>query len=433
MAPFRAQTAAGVVVACSGGPDSLALALLARDWARAAGIFCVGVTVDHGLRPEAPSEADRTARLLSENGLPTTALHYDGPVPRRDIQAAARQIRYRLIADWLATQPFSAVLLAHHQDDQAETVLLRLARGSGVDGLSAMAPVSGRDGMTLLRPLLAFPKSRLEVTARLSGLPVVIDPSNRNEAFARVRLRNLSDALAAEGMTPKRLAETAARMARVRDALDAARDRFVETEVTADAAGFLTFAPDAFLKLPEEVGLRVLSQAVRVLGGRSYPPREAHLIALREAIAVGTLGGGRTLAGTKIAEWRGRVLICREGAGVDPPVAVCGGAVWDSRFVLHVPGNGAVGADLQLGALGREGVTEIRRSGAECIETLPGPVRTGLPALRRDGRIVSVPHVGYQAGGAVPGGEISFRAVSTAWGEDFQRRLPFSNPAARPM
>lgn len=438
MEPFAASTTEGIVVACSGGPDSIALAVLADEWARSRGVPIQAVTVNHGLRPEAPAEAKRVADALNAHGIPAVALHHDGPVPTRDIQAAAREIRYRLIADWLSGGRGKAVLLAHHLEDQAETVLLRLGRGSGVDGLSAMAARTDRDGIVLLRPLLGFPKSRLEATAALSGLPIVRDPSNSSSSFARVRVRALRDVLAAEGMTPRRLSETAARMARARAALEMARDRFLEMEAQADPAGFVTFPPGPFLDLPEEIALRVLSHAVRVLGGRPHPPREAYLTALHAALASGDLGGGRTLAGTKVSIWRDRILVCREGAGVDPPVPLKDGTVWDSRFVCRLA-SGETGGDhggrgeWQVGAIGRDGLTLARAHCPEAVNALPGTVRISIPALRRNGGIVSVPHLNLFADGPLPRGGIAFRAVSGAWGADFQRALPFSKQAMRPM
>lgn len=435
MAPLLGAVDGCLTVACSGGPDSIALVVLAAEWAGRHGIPVQAVTVDHGLRPEAPAEAKSVAESLNAHGIPAVALHHEGAIPKSDVQAAAREIRYRLLADWLSVRTGKAVLLAHHQDDQAETLLLRLGRGSGVDGLSAMAPVTHRDGLILLRPLLGFPKARLEATAVRSGLPIVRDPSNENGGFARVRVRRLREMLAAEGMTPARLAETASRMARARAALEAARDRFIETQAQSDPTGFLTFAPGPFADLPEEVALRVLSHSVRILGGRAHPPRERYLTALHEAIVSGQLGGGRTLAGTKVSVWRDRILVCREPAGVAAPILLRDGVTWDSRFVCRLAVDPAHegGGLWEVGALGRQGVTEARKSGPEALNRLPGPVRAAIPAVRRNGRIVSVPHLDLYGDGPLPKGGIAFRAVSDAWGVGFQRVLPFSNPAARPM
>lgn len=420
-------------VACSGGPDSMALARLCRDWARARGMRAAAAVVDHGLRPDAAAEAARVADTLRREGLDADVLTHGGPRPTRDVQASARDIRYRLLADWMAQIGHRRVMLAHHQEDQAETVLLRLARGSGVDGLSAMAPVSERDGMLLLRPLLGIPKARLAAT--VLGWPIETDPSNRDRAFARVRMRGLADVLAAEGLTPSKLAATAARMARARAALDAARDAFLGTHATLDPAGYALLPPDALVDLPEEVGLRVLSQMIRVLGGRVHPPREEKLVALHRTVtARGGALSGRVLAGARIAPWRGSLLICREQAGIEAPRVLTRRAAWDGRFRVELC-EGAEVDGCAVAKLGRDGVTRLRAEDGPAkaaLAAMPGAVRPTLPAVWRDGCLVAAPHLGVTPLEGPPG-SIGFRSVSAAWGEAFQRRLPFSSGAGAPI
>ena len=298
-----------------------------------------------------------------------------------------------------------------------------------------MSPVSMRDGVTLYRPLLSFSKARLAATVRTHGVETVDDPSNRNADFARVRMRGLQDVLAAEGLTPTRLAATAARMARARDSLNAARDDFLMHHATARREGFLTFPAKPYAALTEEIALRVLSEAVRVLGGRAYPPREVQIAAAHAAILGDTLKGGRTLAGATVRQWRGDILICREPGTIADARSIATenkdrAVIWDGRFDIRMEGSPAAG--LEIGALGTEGVAVLRKADVEPLEALPGPVRAGLPTLRKQGRIVSVPHVGYAADEADLTGEIAFRPVSSAWGEDFRGALAFSN-GVRPL
>lgn len=432
--PLCPQDLGPVAVAVSGGPDSMALAVLVRDWAAETGRAVHALTVDHGLRPEAAAEADGVAKALRRAGIPADVLHHEGDIPTRDIQSAARSIRFALIGRWMAASGWRALLLAQHREDQAETVLLRLARGSGVDGLSAIAPVTQRDGLILIRPLLEVPKARLEATVAASDLPVVRDPTNADRSHARVRMRALSETLAAEGMTPQRLADTARRMARARAALEAARDAFLRDAVRADAAGFATVDPAAFADLPEEVGLRVLSHLTRVLGGGGYPPREERVEALHRAVAAGPDGlkGGRTLAGCRVLPWRGRVLICREPRATAEPVRASDGTVWDGRYICQLSSvpSGAV----TLGALGRDALAEAKAVAGEALAALPGAVRPCLPALRLDGGLVGLPHLGwFAAGGGVPEGEIAFSCGSEALGAEFRRPRPFSKAGVRPM
>jgi tRNA(Ile)-lysidine synthase len=427
------------VVACSGGPDSMALALLVRDWAAARGLKAGAFTVDHGLRPEAGEEAETVAARLRALGLDAEALHHTGPKPRRDIQAAARAIRFRLIACRLGADG-PPLLLAHHLEDQAETVLLRLTRGSGVDGLAAMAPKTERDGLTLIRPLLGFPRARLAATVRAAGVPVVDDPTNRDSGFTRVRLRAAEQVLAAEGLTPARLARTAARMARARAALDEARDAFLRDHARCEPSGFARLCQGAFDDLPEEIGLRVLSHLIRILGGRDHPPREDRLTALHRWACPRHLSAegdkGRTLAGARILRRGGTLLICREQAGLADPIPVGGKLLWDGRFhgCVRLQGAAAGGKaeSWRLGALGTGGLAAARAEAPDALAALPGPVRPTLPALWHGDRLIAVPHLAVFRSGDIAG-SLAFRPVPAAWGDGFRRTLPFSSAPEGPI
>ncbi|WP_035675498.1 tRNA lysidine(34) synthetase TilS, partial [Bradyrhizobium liaoningense] len=185
------RAAPALVLAVSGGPDSVALMWLAARWRRslARGPLLTVVTIDHGLRREAAREAREVKRLAAGLGLPHRTLRWRGTKPKAGVPAAAREARYRLLADAARAAGASHVLTAHTRDDQAETLLMRLFRGSGLAGLSAMAPLSERDGIVLARPLLDVPKSQLIATLRRAKVDFAEDPTNRDAAFTRPRLR----------------------------------------------------------------------------------------------------------------------------------------------------------------------------------------------------------------------------------------------------
>jgi tRNA(Ile)-lysidine synthase len=271
--------APALVLAVSGGPDSVALMWLTARWQRSLtrGPRLTVVTVDHGLRPEAAREAREVKRLAAELGLPHRTLRWRGAKPKAGLPAAAREARYRLLAEAARKVGASHVLTAHTRDDQAETLLMRMLRGSGLAGLSAMARLTMRDGIVLVRPLLDVPKAQLIATLKRAGIGFADDPTNRDTAFTRPRLRALLPQLAAEGGDARNLARLAARLSRANAAVEVLVDgaeRFLQLRARGDAPqaaarsveAQTVFDAKAFALLPEEVRLRLLLRAVNALG-----------------------------------------------------------------------------------------------------------------------------------------------------------------------
>jgi len=258
MAPFAPfETHPRLAAACSGGADSMALTLLADRWARGQGGAVTALIVDHALRPDSAREAAQTGRWLEARGIAHRILKRAGPAPTGDVEAFARAARYRLFEEWCAANGVLHLLAAHHRDDQAETFLLRLARGSGLAGLAGMAPESARRNFRLLRPLLAVPRERLKATLAEFSQEFVEDPMNRDPAYARARVRAARDTLAAEGLTPERLAATAAHLARASAALDTLVADCLARAVALDPRGFARLDGAALRAAPED--FRILS------------------------------------------------------------------------------------------------------------------------------------------------------------------------------
>jgi tRNA(Ile)-lysidine synthase len=268
------KSAPALVLAVSGGPDSVALMWLAARWRRGLGRGprLVAVTIDHGLRPEAAREARDVKRLARALELPHRTMRWTGAKPKTGVPAAARDARYRLLAQAARAVGATHVLTAHTRDDQAETLLMRLLRGSGIAGLSAMAGVTDRDGLALARPLLDVPKSQLIATLKRAKIDFADDPTNRDTAFTRPRLRALLPALAAEGGNARNLARLAARLARANAAVELMADgaeRFLalrEGAAVARGAAARSFEAAAFAGLPDEVRLRLLMRAINAVG-----------------------------------------------------------------------------------------------------------------------------------------------------------------------
>lgn len=321
------KAAPAIVLAVSGGPDSVALLWLMARWRRALarGPKLVAVTIDHGLRPEAAREAREVKELARALEVEHRTLRWRGAKPKRGVPAAARAARYSLLAKAARAAGASHVVTAHTRDDQAETLLMRLLRGSGIAGLSAMARESRRDGVWLVRPLLAVPKSRLIATLNKANIAFADDPTNRDPAFTRPRLRALLPALAAEGGDARALARLAARLARANAAVEVLTDgaeRYLALKgraaPTEDKRGFDI---DAFAAMPEEIRLRLLMRAINRFGheGPAELGKVEALLGELDRSLADARGKGRskhpprrlkqTLAGALVSVGRGLVRI----------------------------------------------------------------------------------------------------------------------------
>jgi tRNA(Ile)-lysidine synthase len=279
-------SAPAIVLAVSGGPDSTALLFLAARWrqARKRGPKLLAVTVDHGLRAGSAAEAKQAARLARSLGVPHRILRWIGAKPRSGLQEKARMARYRLLSEVAAKIGASHILTAHTLDDQAETVLMRLLRGSGPTGLSGMARETRFGGLMLTRPVLEIPKARLLATLRRAKIPFIDDPSNSDPRFTRVRMRGLMPTLLEEGLDAKRLAVLARRLRRAEAALEATVEEAAKFAQGNWALGSrIEMAAAHFAALPAEVALRLLGRAV-AMAGNEGPVELAKLEALHAAI-----------------------------------------------------------------------------------------------------------------------------------------------------
>ncbi|NIX77899.1 tRNA lysidine(34) synthetase TilS [Microvirga terricola] len=304
-----------VLLAVSGGPDSIALMHLFARWKPESPRPSILVaTVDHGLRPESADEAAFVAREAAALGLPHRTLVWTGPKPEAGLQEAAREARYRLLLQHAREEGATHLATAHTLDDQAETVLMRMARGSGLSGLAGMRRERDRDGIRHIRPLLDISKKALVELCEGEGWRFVTDPSNANERFARVRWRKLMPAFAAEGLTAERLSRLAERIARADEALEAkAADAFCRAEPVFEGKA-LDLKAQFLTDEPYEIALRVLVKALSEAGIGLEASRlnrlEACLERLQVAHATGE-GLRLTIAGALIRLDRAGILSIR--------------------------------------------------------------------------------------------------------------------------
>lgn len=410
-----------IALAVSGGGDSMAMLALSHGWARHMGVGLWVVTVDHGLRPESAGEAAMVAAECAPLGHPHATLrwHWDG---QGNLQDAARRARLELIDRW--RRGIEHVLFAHTQDDVAETFLMRLARGSGVEGLSAMAarrfvtphlgrmsPIPQEDvtatamppvptrrvagvpacslGFHIIRPLLN--ESRVDLRHHIDTLkvPYVDDPSNEDPAFDRVRIRT---ALSDLGIGAETLAATAQRMARARGALQARAAEVASRVVRQSVFGTLHIDRDGFAEVERDTQLRLLAAALRWISSAPYRPRAAATEALLDRVLA---GGGGTLHGAQVEVLRDEIDIFREVSAVAGVVTAAGpSSLWDNRWMLYGPEI----KGLAIRALGDDGWRQIPQAlrdgtGPETpmAEVLPPPrhaIARTLPAIFDGDRLV---------------------------------------------
>ncbi|HXF55529.1 MAG TPA: tRNA lysidine(34) synthetase TilS [Hyphomicrobiaceae bacterium] len=394
-----------LVLAVSGGADSMALMHLFCRWrARrpATRIEALVATVDHGLRPDSTREAAWVARQARRVGLRHETLKWAGEKPTRGIQEAAREARYRMLAETcllFARGRPSAVVTAHQQDDQAETFVMRLARGSGLDGLSGMPPVrslAGRGlGPALVRPLLSIPKARLEATLVEQGLEWIEDPSNEIDAFERVRMRKALAELEKLGITRRQIAESAHRLQRAREAVESALSQFeVAVELDIVRSALARFDRAVFLAGPTELRLRLLARLIEAFGGQAEPPRLAKIESLAARMEHPSWHGS-TLGGCVIVCDKGQITVSREcgRAGLPEIVLAPGGrAVWDRRFVVSLSPRQR--ERVVVRALGTRELRRLARLSAGTFE-LPARAAATLPAFWRADKVIAVPQLGW--------------------------------------
>ncbi|AOX16267.1 tRNA lysidine(34) synthetase TilS [Kozakia baliensis] len=356
-----------MAVAVSGGADSLCLAWLLRRWRRHIHAFIV----DHGLRQESSEEARNVARQLDALDIPNDVLSLSGL--RRDaaLQTGARMARYDILKENCRQRGILDLLVAHHADDQSETIAIRANARSGPLGLAGMALCREGSDIRILRPLLSLSPLRLRATLRAAGLDWVEDPSNRNAKFERVRVRqNLTD------VARRELAENAAKHGRLRN-LNVKRNAEILSDVVCHPLGFVRL-PLQLIEPP------ALAQLWRMISGAPYLPDMKVMEALVHQPKHYSFAGAMLYPAGRLGEgW----LLSREPAAVQPAIPAMSGALWDKRWNLRSGEHGLPGCE--IGALGTA-AARYRR-----LSKLPALILQALPTLCRNNEILAIPSIGF--------------------------------------
>lgn len=365
-------------LAVSGGSDSLGLLVLAREWAAESGVTLAVATVDHGLRSEAKAEAAYVGELCLSWGIAHEVLTWSDHPESGNLMAEARIARYRLISSWAEENGIGDVGLGHTSDDNAETFVMGLMRGAGLDGLSGMRPKFDAQGVTFHRPLLGVSRADLRALLTDKGIDWVDDPTNDDEHYDRVRVRKALGALGGLGLEfDKSIAN-----------LRATRGDLMQ-ELWSKVAPALKVTPvdirieeESFQSLSPEFRRRFLNVVLRYVGGHDYPPRADKV----QRLAEGGYNDASTLAGALIYLRKGIIHITREPNKVDDLEANVG-VLWDGRIVAVGPES-----DAKVRALGEKGLRQI---GAIWRET-DNPRRSLLaaPAVWVADEVVFAPYAG---------------------------------------
>jgi tRNA(Ile)-lysidine synthase len=367
-----------MAVGVSGGPDSLALALLAHEWSQRHGGRITALTVDHGLRAEAAQEAAQVGAWLTARGISHHTLPWEGPKPIQDLQAKARTARYDLLQQWCLRAGASHVAVAHHARDQCETFLMRLSHKSGLQGLCGMesrVPLSG--GVQLIRPLLTVHPDDLTATLKARGQAFIQDPSNTDVRFERAQWRERIMAL------PEAFPET---LLSLQQLISLGWNRFVAGTLTGApihvGCGYASCASTWFFEQSQAGQELVLNRLLATVGARPYPPSPGSVKALREA-----LGSGRkvaTLHGCVVCVSHKHLWVGRELRAAAQDLALEGKKPyrWDDRFDLQH----SLSETLHVGPLGAQDTPRFR----PLKPNMPACIWWGLPTVRRGPEVVGI-------------------------------------------
>lgn len=383
-----------IALAVSGGIDSTALMVLVRRWLELISGPAPDVTVltvDHKLRDASAAEALHVRAAATALGFAHHTLEWIAAKPKTGIQEAARRARYGLLTEFCRRNGIPVLLTAHTENDQAETLLMRLARGSGVDGLSAMAPRARIDGVTLLRPLLGVPRAVLKRVLLKQGVSWIDDPTNDDAHYERVRIRQALAAAGSVGLSE--LALAAMRLRRARGALDAFAADTLRNSLTLDEAGWVSLPLTLLAEVEEEIALRMLDRLARAMGGNSSPVPLAKLEAacrtLRNRPKGLTLGGSLFVVRTK------QLRVFREYGRMSHEAVACArGMLWDGRYTIDAfPRQ----AGLMIRPLGPDGMTLLKKAKAD-LAGMPRSAALALPSLWQGDALVHAPCIPFPQG-----------------------------------
>ena len=394
-----------IAIAVSGGVDSMVLMNLAKesDSLNDKNVFIL--VVDHGLRAESKQEAKFVKNEAKKLGFPTRILKWKGSKPNKRIQEEARNKRYSLLINFCRENNINNLYLAHHLDDQIETFLFRMFRGSGLQGLTSFSSSYERNGLTLIRPLIDTPKSELISYARRKKINWVEDPSNENQKYDRVKLRKVLPLIYKEGFDKKVFLKSVKKLRLANQALDQITKEFVLQYVIINKNISVFINQELFLTAPEDVQLRVLQNTIRIFSGeRYYSPNYLKILNLMNWARNDNDISAKTLGGTIFRKRKGGLILYKEVKKLNDikPIKLSKSKykAWDNRFLIKI--NKSVKGEISY--LGNEGVKILKSKkilGKKGFNGIPLTALYSIPAMWDGKRLISAPFFDYSVDNSV--------------------------------
>jgi tRNA(Ile)-lysidine synthase len=380
-----------IAVAVSGGSDSLALTFLANAWAKQRSVSFLALTIDHALRPESAAEAQQVASWLQEAGITYHMLRWEHGDISGNLPDAAREARYRLLAHACRLHGIGICLLGHTEDDQAETIAMRLARNSGPVGLSGMSARRHYQGILFARPLLNQRRHDLREWLQSRQQRWIDDPSNECADYERVAIR-------------QQLAQHPARHAELlaigkasvpeRQRIDETYANFVKQHVTLFETGHATINYTAFAEMPGDLQHYILKRILTHLSGELYPPRHAKIARLAGQLIHSHFKA--TLQGCVVEKQGDKLLVYREAKALPAAMTLAdkkGSVRWDNRFEIHWELGEALPTAATLAPLGAGGYRLLRDDKLLPAADYPRAALETLPAIWALESLIAVPHI----------------------------------------
>lgn len=403
-----------IAVAVSGGPDSMALLVLLQEWAEVRGGDVLALTVDHRLRPSSAREARSVADWCAMWGIAHKTLVWEKEkVPETALHARARAARYELLLNACQAEGAGALFLAHHRQDQTETVLIRLEDKTGIDGAAGMPIATTRNGVALLRPLLPLSKESLIATCHARRIPFVRDPSNELLKYRRGFLRAHAAQLAAAHLTPERVYTFAVDAGHARATLETETNEWLSGFAMITPVGLVHMETKPFFAMNGDMQARMLSRILQTISGEDYPPRSASLETLLEFLSADEFTG-HTLHGCRIEKNMQQITVMREEnacMGAHQPLTAGENVVlWDNRFKIMVDKSLNM-ENVFIRPLSSTSREQLSKMNANNVAALPARIRATLPALYVGHELIHVPEIATASLGLAPSLQNPVKAV----------------------